>query len=66
MADVLMRPVDVAKRLGVSKTTVYIMLRTGRLEGRVTLAKGAAQPLMMIPESSVVAFEASRTAEAGR
>lgn len=66
MTDVLLKPVDVARRLGLSKATVYIMIRTGRLTGVVTMEKGSASPKMMIPESSVVAFEAARTPEPAR
>ena len=66
MADVLLKPTDVARRLRVSKSTVYILLRTGRLTGVVALAKGSAQPQMMVPEWSVEAFEASRGPEAAR
>lgn len=64
MTDVLLKPTDVAARLGVSKATVYIMLRTGRLVGVVTMEKGTTRPKMMISESAVAALEAERAGAA--
>jgi len=57
MEDKLMRPADVATRLGVSKSTVYILLRTGQLKSVVTREQGTSKTRTMVPEESVMAWE---------
>ncbi len=57
-----LRPADVAVRLGISRTTVYTLLRTGQLKSVVSKPAGTAQPKMAIPESAVQEYERQRTA----
>lgn len=62
MEQELLRPTEVAERLGLSVTTVYTLLRTGELPSIVWLAPGRAQPRMMVRASVVAEWLAKKPA----
>ena len=55
----MLRVSEVATRLGVTETTVYQMMRSGRLSAvRVTAPAPSLRAAMLVPEESVARLEA--------
>lgn len=60
VSDELIRPIDAAVRLGLSMSTVYILMRTGELATRMAVVPGRQKPQRMVLASAVAAREAGR------
>ena len=58
--DILLRPIEVATRLGVSIATVYVLMRTGELPMVAAALPGRTKAQRMVPASALTAWESRR------